>query len=254
MTRLILIAVMVVVAIPVIAATKALNFHFGAVQSSDEAAIIKAIQVQGFTSIIEERMAETVSVPQAIDIHFKHIGEDIGPFYDPETRDVVMPYAFWSYVSDEFTHSASEDMSVDDINTLTGDVVIHTIYHELAHALIDVLDLPITGREEDAADELATLLVMDHFDQGGEIALTAAEFFEIEGSYSDEITDEEVFGEHALDDQRFFNILCLIHGEGSTESVKAVMNDLNITEERLALCEEDYEKRRKAWDTLLKKK
>ena len=35
-------------------------------------------------------------------------------------------------------------------------VTVSTFFHELGHALIDAWDLPITGREEDAADQLPT--------------------------------------------------------------------------------------------------
>ncbi|MFN4169605.1 MAG: DUF4344 domain-containing metallopeptidase, partial [Pannonibacter phragmitetus] len=37
--------------------------------------------------------------------------------------------------------------------------IISTLYHEFGQALVDVLKLPVLGREEDAADALATLLI-----------------------------------------------------------------------------------------------
>jgi Zn-dependent peptidase ImmA (M78 family) len=32
--------------------------------------------------------------------------------------------------------------------------------HELGHALLDVLQIPILGREEDASDQLATYMLL----------------------------------------------------------------------------------------------
>ena len=43
--------------------------------------------------------------------------------------------------------------------------VLAAFYHELGHALIDVLQLPVLGKEEDAADTLSALLVHDIWDE-----------------------------------------------------------------------------------------
>ena len=37
--------------------------------------------------------------------------------------------------------------------------LVAIFYHELGHALIDQLDLPVLGKEEDAADILSVLLI-----------------------------------------------------------------------------------------------
>lgn len=42
-------------------------------------------------------------------------------------------------------------------------------YHEVGHALVDVLELPITGKEEDAVDQLSTYVLVEDAD-GGEVA------------------------------------------------------------------------------------
>ena len=43
---------------------------------------------------------------------------------------------------------------------------IFVFFHELGHALIDVYELPITGREEDAVDQLSTWILTDGTDDG----------------------------------------------------------------------------------------
>ena len=40
-----------------------------------------------------------------------------------------------------------------------ADNLVAIFYHELGHALIDQLDLPVLGREEDAADILSVLMI-----------------------------------------------------------------------------------------------
>lgn len=42
--------------------------------------------------------------------------------------------------------------------------LISICYHELGHALIDVMDLPVFGQEEDAADTASIVLIDATFD------------------------------------------------------------------------------------------
>lgn len=233
------------------ASSPAIEFRFEEPADEVNEKILKAIKAEGFIPVIKNELNKDLSLSNPIVIDFMQVEDpDEGPYYDPEEQKIVVPYHFWTYVYDELNEDTQGAMAPDELNILTGDVVIHTLYHEIAHALIDVNEFAITGREEDAADELAVLMILDHFEKGSHIALTAADFFELEGSYQDEITDEDLFGEHALDDQRFFNTVCLVYGYGDAQA-KEIMIELEVDEERLGICEEDFDKRRAAWDKLL---
>lgn len=50
---------------------------------------------------------------------------------------------------------------------------------EVAHALIDGWELPITGREEDAADQFSTLLLINGMHDGEQMALNTARSFKL---------------------------------------------------------------------------
>ncbi|MEO1197780.1 MAG: DUF4344 domain-containing metallopeptidase [Pseudomonadota bacterium] len=216
----------------------------------DQRAVLDALNDARVIDIAQKRFAERVDLSDPIRIVFgtRPLRRG-GPHYDPERRTIQLPYDFWVYVWDEINH-AEPDLSVEEIDILATDVVIHTLYHEIAHALIDVLDLPITGQEETVADEFATLMIIADFDDGLDIVRTAAEFFELEGSYVRRVTDADLFREHALDDQRFFHVICLLHGHDA-QSVDDILAGLDVTSSRLALCSEDYRRRVAAWDVLL---
>lgn len=51
--------------------------------------------------------------------------------------------------------------------------------HELSHALIDQLDLPILGKEEDAADAMATVLLLEEEQEPRDVLLAAISFYEL---------------------------------------------------------------------------
>ena len=43
--------------------------------------------------------------------------------------------------------------------------IVSVFYHELGHAIVDVMRLPIFGQEEDAADVLSILLIDEYFEE-----------------------------------------------------------------------------------------
>jgi hypothetical protein len=121
--------------------------------------------------------------------------------------------------------------------------------HEVAHALIDRWDLSITGREEDAADQFSTLMLINGLPGGEEIAMDSARSFKwlavqekgLEKDYSDP---------HSFDEQRFYNIICLVYGH-RPERYEYLIRNGSLPTERAFECEEDYRRLNKSWQTLL---
>jgi hypothetical protein len=209
------------------------------------------IQASDIGKTVVEHLNQEFELPQAIKLKFacSDDGED-SPYYDPEHKEVIVPYAFRRYVQEKLRRNEYSD-DAEELRTVTDDVLLHTLYHEIGHALVDVLNLPITGKEEDAVDELSTVLLLESYEDGDEIAISAGEFFDIEALQTENVTEDALFGEHSLDEQRFFNILCLVYGENPEERTD-LFEGLDINEERAEMCIDDFEKRNKAWATLLK--
>ena len=201
--------------------------------------------------IVVEHINEEFNLPHAVAIKFicDH-DNDSGPYYDPDNRSIIVPYSFREYVFKELVANEYSD-SQDELNIITDDVVLHTLYHELGHALVDILELPITGKEEDAVDELSTLLLLESYEDGDEVSISAGEFFDIESMQNNSVEEEELFGAHSLDEQRFFNIICLVYGS-DPEKYNQLMTELGIDEDRQELCVEDFDRRSVAWNKILK--
>lgn len=108
----------------------------------------------------------------------------------------------------------------DPVNAFVLGNVEFTVLHELAHALIDELDVPIIGPQEGAADYLATTVLI----RAGEFDPDAAErarrylFATANGlatSWNVGLTtgrQAQFWDPHALTIQRFYQIICLIYG------------------------------------------
>lgn len=69
--------------------------------------------------------------------------------------------------------------------------------------------LPAVGREEDAADQLAALILIKSGDDGVGVAALGAQLFRVL-ALSGEKTP--FFDEHSLYAQRYYNVMCLVYG------------------------------------------
>jgi hypothetical protein len=88
------------------------------------------------------------------------------------------------------------------------------ILHELGHGLVSLYDLPVLGREEDAADRFATFWMSpDSQGEDGTDAIAAMEWWMASARLSD-ATREQLpwWDEHGMDEQRAYQIACLLYG------------------------------------------
>ena len=206
--------------------------------------------------VFETELKDTVSsVADMIDEHFDltspltiHFGDDDGPLFDGIST-IYIPYSFLIEVSERFLQGGYEETGVSVI-TATQDALMHTLLHEFAHAIILAYDLPIVGKEEDAADGLATFLLIDFFNDGQEIAITAADLFDLESNDSDALNDAHFWSEHSLDAQRYYTTLCLIYGSAPQEYA-TLLTEAGMPIDRAEYCVSEYENTARSWYTLL---
>ena len=125
--------------------------------------------------------------------------------------------------------------------------VLGIFYHELGHALIDVMQMPVFGQEEDAAD-VASILLIDHLfepESALELAYDVANGFWAEAVVN---AGEPVayWGVHGPDEQRFYNTVCIFYG-GDPETRDDFAEDMELPEERAEHCVEEYELAADSW-------
>lgn len=128
------------------------------------------------------------------------------------------------------------------------------VLHETGHALIDMLDLPITGRTEDAVDQLAAIVMLrfSGLDETPDEVVAnlrmAAQgmLSQSTGNYNlDAYADE-----HALGEQRYFNLQCLVYGT-NPEGFAQMIDAGDLTAARAEGCEDETRRVRRAWVRLL---
>ena len=123
------------------------------------------------------------------------------------------------------------------------------VLHEVGHALFDNLQVPVLGREEDAADQLAAFLALQ-FDR--EVAMTvvtgmAYAQLALKNVGMGVPVDRRSFAdEHGTADQRFYNVLCIAYG--SDPGAFASFADPSVLPpERAEGCKKEYAQIRDAF-------
>jgi hypothetical protein len=122
--------------------------------------------------------------------------------------------------------------------------------HELALGVFDDLQIPVWGREQDAADRLAALVMLQF---GEDLALRTILGATALFTASDKTYTGSDFG-NALspDQQRYYNYLCIAYGGAPITFKSLVVPDKNgdqmLPDERAVRCESEYAQVMKAFN------
>ena len=121
---------------------------------------------------------------------------------------------------------------------------IDAIFHELGHALFDILDIPVFGREEDAADQLSAFLMLQF---GKDVARTTIKGAAYTYLVSKNPRTRTAFAdEHGTAGQRFFNYLCLAYG-GEPDAFRDYVDKGILPKARAEGCSREYQLVRRAF-------
>jgi hypothetical protein len=138
------------------------------------------------------------------------------------------------------------------VEFVTGNMLF-VLLHELAHAAIDDFELPVLGRDEDAADDYAVmrmLIVGTSFSQRV-LAEAARGWFLSDRRDRQEGEPLAYYDDHGLDQQRAYNIVCLTYGSDPGKFMD-LANRVKLPEDRQGTCPNDYAKVFRSWTTALK--
>ena len=223
------------------------NFQlfYDTVSSKDYLEYEKIFKNSGLFEEVIDELNNIVVLPYDVSVVFGECGTP-NAFYDPTGKQITMCYELIDEIAIDFAEVAETE---EDIDLAVIRTLLFIFYHELGHALIDIHDLPVTGREEDAVDQLSTIILIEAGKEGEEAVLDGALWFLLI-SEKTELDKSAFAGEHALDAQRFYNLACWIYGN-DPQTHSYIVEDEHLPEERAVRCEDEYSRILKSWDTLL---
>lgn len=102
------------------------------------------------------------------------------------------------------------------------DAFLGVFLHEVAHALIDVLDLPAGRSEEDTADALSVWLADRLYSDDRAMQIVGAHAATF-AAYAAQGTDEPYRGRHAPDAVRAARLPCLLPADGPCAAERAAL-------------------------------
>jgi hypothetical protein len=207
------------------------------------AEILKLGGTDGVASGFSKNFAFPVDVAILV-----HRGEG-SPHYDPSTKSVNLYYSFVDQTAG-IIRKSQPGISDNEFGKQLAAVDGFILIHELAHMFIDVFQIPITGREEDAADGLATVFFTDSVSNGLDYAFDAARFFRALQDVQGAPDVQQFQDEHGLSIQRAFDIVCSIAGHDPQAMREIARRDI-LSPARLQRCPAEYQQKSRAWKTLL---
>jgi hypothetical protein len=117
----------------------------------------------------------------------------------------------------------------------------YVVAHEMGHALFDILDIPLLGRAEDAADQFSAYMMLQLGKDEAKRLITGAAY-----SYNNYIRNPKVtvsvtaFADvHGAPAQRFYNMLCIAYG-ADRETFAEVASRGYLPESRIPNCKMEY--------------
>jgi hypothetical protein len=116
---------------------------------------------------------------------------------------------------------------------------VDIMLHELSHAIFDMLKIPVFGREEDAADQLAAFILLQFGKDAARRTLTGTAHFWGSMSVNQKLEHSDFADVHGVAAQRFYNVLCIAYGAERDLFNDFVQKGL-LPKDRAANCEGEY--------------
>lgn len=193
-----------------------------------------------------DKLNAALTLPRDVILRTAECGR-VNAFYTPKEPSVTVCFELMDHFYKVFRSSGEPS---DEAYTQMFDTVRFVFLHEVGHALIDLYALPITGNEEDAADRCSAFINIEYLGKDGvDAVLAAAKAFEIDSKRSGP-SRLDLADEHLLQEQRFYNSLCMLYGSDTTK-YQYLVTDKILPSERAGRCQAEYTRSKNSWTSLL---
>lgn len=165
---------------------------------------------------------------------------------------VVLAFLLATLASATGAAEKLSDRQVKQAEVFAANNSLFFLYHEVAHLLVDQLGLPVLGKEEDAADNMATYTLLRKGTRAMDRVLVDAAYgWLLSGNvYDAELETSDFYDTHSLDHQRAYQIVCLMVGS-NRDAFGKVADDYGMDAERQETCNSDYLLVQRSMESLL---
>jgi hypothetical protein len=212
---------------------------------ADLQSLADATKKAGTVDRVVGAVNDIVALPQDAAVLFSDCGR-VDTYYDSGAPGIVVCHEMLGYFRDLFRKRGVRD---DALTKAVVGAALFGFLHELGHALVDLLQLPVTGKEEDAVDQLAAIILIESGSEGLNIALDGAEALLLH-SKGTSFEKTQFWDQHSFEEQRYYALLCLVYGS-NPKAYADLVQRRGLPADRAAACPAEYDRLRQAWQRLL---
>ncbi|EUJ11286.1 hypothetical protein Meth11DRAFT_2126 [Methylophilaceae bacterium 11] len=197
------------------------------------------------------------SVDPRLQIEAKECGQ-ANAFYSRSQTKIILCYEYMKQ-SDaviDYLYPYPRE-TIQNRSLLKTGVFMGVLMHELGHAIVHLKDVPVLGNQEDAADSIATIIMLElakKSPQQGKTMIVgslAHDWGTRQNGVAKMILSKDLYAdEHPLNEQRVFNRICLAYGSNPALFVDTA-KQLKLPESRAKRCAGEYQSTKKAVDLLI---
>jgi hypothetical protein len=165
--------------------------------------------------------------------------DEINAFYSPTDRSLTLCYELVEDVMRAAPQTLSEDGFITRQAAIVG-TVVGVVLHEGGHMIFDMLNVPVFGREEDAADEMASFIALQFNKDVERTIVKGYIYFFSQSKDPSASTRMRVYSdEHGTASQRMYNTLCLAYG-GDPQTFQEFVDRGWLPKKRAERCAEEF--------------
>jgi hypothetical protein len=187
-----------------------------------------------------------LKLPQTLTIKIESCNSIVNAYYSNQAVTICYEYISWIHqIARKVT--LSNEISLED--AVVGPFV-DVLLHEVAHAIFDLLKIPIFGREEDAADQLAAFILLQFGNDAARRTISGAALLFRQMATEQKPGSADYAAVHGLPAQRFVNVLCIAYGSEPKLFADFVKQGF-LPVHRIGFCRWEYRQILHAFKTLI---
>jgi hypothetical protein len=218
--------------------------------------VVRSLQRSGVLARAVATVNDEVALPR--DLHVRVLSDQAasrvgasGPEYEPGRHTVYLPWSFVEQSRGELGRlKLLAKATPAQLDRIAQSAMTFVLYHELAHGLIDVLDLPVVASEEQMADSFASVLAIVSRGGGESVPLSAAVLGEARSEAHGAPALADYADDHGFDRSRAFDEVCLVYGSAPHKFSNLVQQGF-LPSGRARVCPFDYQRTLRSWNRLL---
>jgi len=178
-----------------------------------------------------------VRLPRTVRLVLVDCDGDANAYYDPDELTVSVCYEYVRELR-KLAENPGRPAGISAESAVRSKL-LEIFLHESAHALFDQLRIPIIGRQEEAADVLAGVVILHMRSRSARETIQGIIWMYAQEAKEERVGRKKLADVHLLAEQRYYNWMCLAYGARPALFADLVRDNV-LTAERAETCQDEY--------------